>query len=608
MPVQSSCALALGVAALPLALPPAAARAAAPVEEEIVVEGSRLGQTLARTGAAVTVITREDLREQGASFLADALAAAPAVTLNQSGPFGGAASVRIRGNGTDQTLVLIDGVPVGDTSAVGGAFDFARLDPAQIEKVEILRGPQSTLWGSEAIGGVVSITTAEPDGTRTLFAEAGSFDTFRGGLALSGATEGGGWRIGVSGISSQGISKADADAGNSEADGHRAQSVSVAYNRALGPLLLDASAFASSAETEFDSFDFTAPGSISDGDERSEVDELTLSLRARTANTRLLDHSLLAGGSLIERRNYAGGAPGFDAAGRRAILRYQATADAYETLTFAFGGEADLREAGDRDSAILSAFALAELEITESFVLSGGLRRDDHDAFEAETTGRVAAAWTPRQGVTFRASWGQGFKAPSLFQETFFCCGAPGPNPDLRPERSAGVDAGVRLSAPRLALDLGVFAQETEDLIDFSFTSGGYVNIAEAETRGVEVSGTVDLFDWLDIGADYAFIEAEDGSGARLARIPRHSGDLRFIVEPAGPWSGTLLVRYNGEEEDNFGTVDAWTRVDATARYALGDGLELYARGENLLDADYQQVFGYGTPGRSGTVGIRYVY
>ena len=580
-------------------------------EEEpsvLIVEGSRLGQRLAETGAAVTILTAEDLEGLGFAFLADALATAPGVTVNQTGAFGGASAVRIRGAGTDQTLVLMDGVPVGDTSSVGGAFDFARLDIAQVERVEIIRGPQSTLWGSEAIGGIVSITTKKGAGGASAFAEAGSFGTVRGGGALSGRDASGGWRIAASGITSDGISKADEAEGNREADGHRGASLSASLDHDFGPLLLDASVFGSTAETEFDSFDFLAPGFIADGDERSETDELTASVRLRTKDRGGLTHTLLAGGSLIERRNFSDAAPGFAASGQRAILRYQGNAPVGDRVTLAFGGEADLRETDDQETAILSAFALAEVKPLPGLTLSGGLRVDDHEAFGAETTGRASAAWDIRQGITLRASWGQGFKAPSLFQETFFCCGAAEPNPSLAPERSEGFDAGILLTAPRLTVDLGVFRQDTEDLIDFSFADGAYVNIRRAETKGLEFAARADILTWLDIAVSYAFIEAEDESGQPLARIPRHSGDVAFQFDPAGPWSGNLLVRHNGEEEDSFGVVDAWTRLDANARYALSPRLELYARAENLLDADYQQVFGYGTPGRSGLLGVRIGY
>ena len=154
--------------------------------DRIVVEGFRLDQTLPEVGSSVTVITAEDIEALGFGFAVDVLAAAPGVTINSNGSFGGVASMRIRGAGSEQTLVLVDGVPVNDPTAPGGGFNFARLDAANIERIEVLKGPQSTFWGTDAIGGVVSITTKrqEEPFEASAFGEYGSFTTFRGGSSV----------------------------------------------------------------------------------------------------------------------------------------------------------------------------------------------------------------------------------------------------------------------------------------------------------------------------------------------------------------------------------------------------------------------------------------
>lgn len=593
---------------LPL-LPSAVLAATEP--DEIVVYGSRLDQDIAKVGSSVSVLTTEDLEQQGYAFVLDALAATPGVTVNRNGAFGGAASLRIRGAGTDQTLVLIDGVPVGDTSSVGGAFDFARLDVAQIERIEVLRGPQSTLWGSEAIGGVVSITTKRPENTSlTAFVEGGSFDTVRGGASMSVRdAEKGGLRIAGSAISSEGISKADEEAGNTEEDGFDSASVSAALDTQVLGLGLDLRLFYQTANTETDSFDFTAPGSVADGDENTETEEFNASLAITLpSSSDGFEHTLLLGHNRIDRDNFLNGAPNFDAEGQRSILRYQATAKLSDRIKLALGGEGDLRQAGGDDTSIASAFALVEAAATERLTLSGGLRIDDHEAFGSETTGRVAAAFAATDTLTLRANWGQGFKAPSLFQQTFFCCGAAAPNPDLAPERSEGYEIGARFARGGLSLDIVTFVLETENLIDFSFIDGSYVNIDEVRTNGIETSGSARLLPWLEAQVSYAFLDAEDGDGNRLVRIPRHSGDAALIADPKGPFSAALNLRYNGEENDNFGITEDWTRLDLNLRYQLREAAELYLRAENLADADYQEIFGYGTPGRSAYAGLRLHY
>ena len=215
--------------------------------------------------------------------------------------------------------------------------------------------------------------------------------------------------------------------------------------------------------------------------------------------------------------------------------------------------------------------------------------------------------------MSFRASWGEGFKAPTIFQTTFFCCGATEPNADLKAETSEAFDAGIewQSSDGRFQLGATVFRQETENQIDFEFAIGGYLNIDEVESTGLELSGALMLSDTLGLSLDYAYIDAEDGDGNALPRLPEHSGDLTLSYAPSGPFSGAVLLRYNGSETNSNTdptTVDSWLRVDVTGRYALSERVELYGRVENLFDEDYQQILGYGTPGLSGSLGIRLRY
>ena len=600
---------AVGLSILTFSAASAVAQSPASAEDDVlVVYGTRLEQTLAESGTAITVITREDLDRLASPFAIDALATAPGVTLNQTGDFGGAASIRIRGASSDQTLVLIDGVPVGDQSSPGGGFDFARLDTDQIERIEVLRGPQSTIWGSEAIGGVVSITTRQPrenDVRLHLFGEVGSFDSYRGGARgrLGGTRHN--LTIASTASVSDGFSKADEAAGNIEDDGYRSHTLSLQQRSDFGALLLDASLYAQSAETEFDSFDFLAPGSIADGDERAESDEFNGHISFRTRGNRRLQHRLLAGFSQIDRSNFVNETPAFDADGERNILRYELRGDGFALpVSFVVSAERDGREANGDDTSITSGFGLLEWKPIDSITLTGGLRTDDHEQFGSETTSRLSASWQTGTNVTLRANWGEGFKAPSLFQQTFFCCGATAVPQDIRPERSDGFDVGALISFENAQFEIGYFELNTDDLIDFSFALGGFENIARAETQGIEAGWTVELAPNIHFRGSYTWLEAEDGNGNALSRLPEHSADgsLSYVTDR---FSLSFATRFNGEEQESFGTVEAWTRFDASASWRLNDRLEIYARAENLTDTDYQQVFGYGTAGRSGTIGLR---
>jgi vitamin B12 transporter len=579
--------------------------------ETVLVYGARLEQPVTEVGSSVTIITAEDIEALGVDFAIDALALAPGVTVNQNGAFGGAASVRIRGAASGQTLVIIDGVVANDSTSPGGGFDFARLDTANIERIEVLKGPQSTLWGSDAIGGVVNIITKRPEpgfGGKA-FAEAGSFSSLRGGAEISGANEKYDFRLSAIGNTTDGISKADEANGNTEKDGFDSNTVNGRAGISLwGDARLEGTFLWNDAEAEFDSFSFGSEGNVGDGDEVSKTTELVgnVTLKASAFNGKL-DNFLLLGYSKIERDSFSDGQASFTSEGDRVILRYQGTLSINERNRIAFGAEREDSEANGEDTSINGLFALYELKPIDSLTLSAGLRRDDHEQFGGETTGRLALAYNPNKQVTLRGSWGEGFKAPSIFQTTFFCCGALAPNADLKPETSDAWDAGVTLRTAdgRGELDLTYFNQDTTDLIDFSFAVGGFENIAQAKSSGVELFGGYHLTEWAEMTAEYSYIDSSDGMGNELPRVPKHSGNVTLIIDPAGPFSGSALVRYNGKEQDANGSLDSWTRVDLTARYAINDRIEFYGRIENLLDVHYQQVLGYGTPGLSGSAGAR---
>ncbi|MEM1409307.1 MAG: TonB-dependent receptor [Pseudomonadota bacterium] len=580
-------------------------------QDVIVVKGSRLGQTATEVGSSVSIITADDIEKLGFDFAIDAIAAAPGVTVNANGPFGGQASVRIRGAASEQTLVLIDGVPVNDASSPGGGFNFARLDTENIERIEILKGAQSTLWGTDAIGGVVSITTKRPTESLggSVFTEYGSFDTFRGGASIESAGEQGDFRLAVVGTSSDGISKADENNGNTEDDAYEALTLSAngGINLPRGARL-SADVLFTDAESEFDSFTSGAQGSVGDGDEVSDTQEIAanISLTGALFDGRL-ENLVLLGYSDISRENFTNGVTSFDADGERMIYRYQGTLAINDQNTLAFGAEREETEFNNDDIAINGFFGLYEFKPVEPLTLTGGLRVDDHETFGSETTGRFAAAYNPNPNLTLRASWGQGFKAPTLIQLTGG--GFTEPNPDLQPETSEAFDAGVDWRSDNGAIQLGVtvFDTKIEDLIQFSST--GYFNEPEVETRGVEVTSSLQLSESLSVSAAYAYIEAEDGDGDDAIRLPEHSGDVTLTYDPEGPFSGAMLVRYNGEELNRDRTkLDSWTRVDLSASYELTDQLELFSRIENLFNEEYQQILGYGTPDRSGFVGIRLRY
>ena len=581
--------------------------------DTIVVTGTRIEQTTAEAGSTVRVIDAGEIEARGFSYALDALAGAPGVTINQNGAFGGAATVRIRGASSDHTLVLVDGVSVNDASAPGGGYNFARLDTESIERIEVLSGPHSTLWGTDAIGGVVSITTKRPgEGLAgDVFAQAGSFGTLRRGASIGNAGAVGDFRLAATQLATDGISRADARNGNTEDDGFDSSTLSAQGGLYLpAGVRLDGSVLWNDSRTDFDSFAFGAQGNVADGDELNETEERSanLSLTAPLLDGKF-DNLLLIGRSGIDRRSFSDGQPSHAAEGERTLFRYQGTLTIDHRNTLAVGAEREQSSARQTRSTLDGLFGLYEYRPFEALTLTGGLRSDDHEQFGSETTARLAAAWQASSSVTLRGSWGQGFKAPTIFQTTFFCCGAAAPNEKLKPERSEGIDIGAewRSAGGRSQASIAIFQQDTVDLIDFSFAIGGYENIAEVESRGVEITAGWNLTRSLALSADYAYIKALEGDGSPRLRVPRHSGDLILSFDPPGGFSGTALIRFNGRESiQGGGELDEWTRVDINARYDLPGSVEVFGRIENLFDKHYQQVLGYGTPGRSGSLGARW--
>ncbi len=604
-----SLVLLAGVSAL--GAPPSLAQtdAASSDAETLLITGARLAAPAAERGSSVSIITAEDIALRGLTLVVDALAMAPGVTVNQNGPFGGAATVRIRGASSEQTLVLIDGAPVNDPTSPGGGFDFSTLDTADIERVEILKGAHSTLWGTDAIGGVVNVVTRAPRPglTGSLLAEAGAFDSRRGGASVGYSGARGSVRAAVTAFSTDGISKADAQLGNTETDPFDTVALSVRGALNLpGAARLEATARQVEAQTAFDAFDFSAPGFVSDGDESSETLErsATVRLLAPAFDGRIVN-TVSAAFAEIERDNFSNGAPSFSADGRRTVLRYQGDLVLSERQRSAFGVEREDTRSGSDERGIDSLFALYEARPTRALVLTAGARRDNASDAPGETTARVAAAWQASDAWTVSASWGQGFKTPTVFQRTFFCCGAAAANPDLRAETSEGFDLGLSWNHARLDASVTYFAQEVEDLITFSFADGGYSNIARAETSGVEAAAELVLSPNMTARLAYTSLDAQDDVGARLIRTPEHTADLSFSYTPGAPWRATASVRHNGEERDSQGQIDAWTRLDVNVGYQLTPAAELTLRVENLLDTAYQQVLGYGTPGRAATLGVQ---
>ncbi|SOB86542.1 vitamin B12 transporter [Sphingomonas guangdongensis] len=584
---------------------------------DIVVTASGVEQDADTTGQAVTIIDRETIEQRQTIALADLLATTPGVTVTRNGGIGTVTSVRLRGAESDQTLVLIDGVRVNDPSAPGGGFDFATLLSSSVERIEVLRGPNSVPWGSQAIGGVVNIMTRRP--TAGLQArgnvEYGDMDTLFASGGVSGSTG-----I-VSGALSGGYLRTDgisAYADGAETDGYRQYGASGRVEVAFAPnLRLDVRGYWADSRTDLDGF--PAPTfAFADTREYSTAQEIYgyAGLHADLADGRLRN-TLAFQIADVNRDNLdraAGPEPLFLNRGRSERYTYKGDIRALDQVRVVIGAEHEqlrFSDGSERFSRGVTS-GWGELIVTPvaRLTLTGAIRYDDDDAFGGNTTLAANAAYTAPTGTTLRGSYAEGFKAPTLFQLYAPFYGTR----TLQPETAESWDVGAeqRALGDRLVASITLFRRDTRNQIDFDPASFTYSNIARTRGQGLELGLVLRPVDVLTVAGSYSFIDTENRSagfvGNDLARRPRQavsvSADYRL---PFGlSLGGTVQVV--GDSFDNAANtvrLDGYVLASFRAELPIGERLALYGRIENAFDEQYQVVANYGTIRRAFFGGVR---
>ena len=576
--------------------------------DEIIVTTTRFDLPLDQVGRAVSVITEDLIELRQDRFVLDALRTVPGVQVTQTGSVGGTASVSIRGLESDQTLVVQDGIVLNNPASFGTSFNFANFDTSDVQKIEVVRGAQSTLYGSDAIGGIINIVTKSgTDGLGgSAFFEAGSFGTYRGAATLRGGTQRASARATVSGTSTRGFSSADEANGNIEDDGFENISVSSKGRVSVtDDLSLQAVLRYQDSENEFDSFD----GVPVDGDEVGQSEELTLGgfLTYSMLDGRLSHRASVTYVS-VDQVNRTDGAVSFDSLGQRLSYEYQGKAALRDWASLVFGAEYEEQEAttrvgfgGDQQIDIASGYGLLRLSPIDDLSVTGGIRHDSSDSFGSETTFSAAANYEiPRTGLRLRGSYSEGFRAPSA--------GELGFNPDLFAEFSTSWDVGLERSfwGERVRLGVTYFDQEVDDLIAFDLNTFTFLNIERFETSGVEVSGEVRFMPGLSLTTAYTYLDAFNATTSLAAtNQPTHRFNSDIAYRPTDKLTVSLGVLYNGSEPDGTRTLHAFTVVSLRGSYALSDHLDLILRVENVTDADYQDNAGFGTAPISAFAGLR---
>ena len=437
---------------------------------ELVITPTRTPTPIKRVGSSVTVITEKDIEKSHKDTVADLLRNVPGIEIAQSGGQGQISRIFLRGTESNHTLVLIDGVEVNDPSSPDTAFDFAHLTTDNIERIEILRGPQGTLYGSEAIGGVINITTKKGKGLpgATAFVETGSFRHVKAGVGSSGEFGRFNYSAQVSRTNREGFTAVDERLGASEEDGYE----NTSFSSRVGATLTDTvSAHAAmryaDAEAEYDDgFPLQDANNIGKSQEFSGRGGVDVSLFEGRWK-----QEFSASYSNIERKNVdgfprrsEGDRTKLDWLNHVALSPSQLVTLGMETeeTTYKNRDNFSNAKASVRNNAV---FVQDQLTLGEAFSTALGLRWDDHEEMGDEVTFRVAPSYLfAESGTRLKGSYGTGFKAPSLFElyDSFYG------NRNLKPESSRGVDVGVEQSllAGKLALGTTIFRNDIKDLIN----------------------------------------------------------------------------------------------------------------------------------------------
>lgn len=621
---------------------PVLAQGTITVLPKLVVSASRVPLPADEVGSSVTVITGEQLEERQISTLSDILRDVPGVAVSRTGPVGSLTQIRIRGAEANQTLVLIDGMDLSNP-ATDSSFDFGNMMNSNIQSIEILRGPQSALYGSDAIGGVINIVTRRPEPgegySATAEVQGGSFDTIQHAYRLAYGGERFYADASFSQLWTDGVSAADADQGNGERDGYENTTARVRLGvTPLDFLQIDLIGLLINSDNDLD-FGLAASGRPLDTLDTQETHQ-------RFGQAQVTATFLDGMWEHIARVNYAEIETFFndptsvftgDFDGEKFKIDYQT--NIFASTPDLAGAEHILSLFAEREEerqfvAVPGAVPMAEivnysyaaeyrLALQGALFLSGGVRYDDSDSlFDNELTHRFTAAYLFDQTDTrLHGSYGTAAKNPTLIELFGFFPGLVA-NPALQTEHGEGWDVGVEQSFfdGRLVVDVTWFTNYIEDLITTVFfpTTTSVNLVGTSKIHGLELTGTAEPIPGLRLDAAYTYMETEAPGGTRLVRRPEHvasfTANYAFDIMSL-PANVNLNLRYHGNQTDTaFPPFPTPSRTEVLHDYVLlnfaaslepRDGIEIFARGENLLDQSYNDVYGFGTPGIAGYVGLR---
>jgi vitamin B12 transporter len=593
--------------------------------DPVVVTATRSEQPLEEIGASVTVVPEEAMRVQEYRAVDEVLRTIPGVQVQTSGSPGKLSTIRIRGANPTQVQVLIDGVRV--KSLTSGDFDFADLTLDDVERIEVLRGPQSTLYGADAIGGVVNVITKRGQGppSALLDFEAGNYETFRERAGVSGSTGPWSYSLGASRVDFQ---------GQFDNDEHNVTSA----NARVGYALPNKGEVSLTGRFQDGHLGIPFATVFPDFDANREQDQQLwlLSLEWRQPWTSMWEHKVRVSAvdETLTLTDEADSAHPFgftsDISSRRLEAEWYHFIKPVRWTTITLGGEYrnEVGEVKGSYKETIDSWALVlqdQLTLFDRLYLTAGVRYDGNSAFEDKATARVALSYLLKATDTrLKASWGQGFRAPT-FNELFFPAFAPCPpfgNPNLKPEESNSWDAGVEqhLWERRIRLAATYFRNDYKNLIQPTLTDPTNFcfeaqNVGKASSEGVEVEGSVMPVDGLVLALAYTYTDSEDRTtGDPLRRVAPNALSVTATWEPLPglALSGEVLVMSSQFEAPDLPRNPGYTVVNAAAAYRLPikrwgslSNVTLHLRATNILNENYSEVAGFPALGTHVVAGIR---
>ena len=599
------------------------------VFDTIVVTASRTETPLKQVSSSMAVITADEIERSGETTVAGVLRDVGGLNMAQTGGTGRAASVFLRGAESSYALFMIDGVEINDPMSPGRGYNPAHLTVDQVDRIEVLYGSQSTLYGSDAISGVVNIITRRGEGRPKLEAsiEGGALGTFRSRAGVNGGTARYHYSIDGSFFNTRGIS---ANAlGNMEEDGYRNTTLAGRFSTTPGTnAFVDLIVRYTDGKADIDN----GTGATGDDPNRTNSSRqllvkpsATLKLWSerwkQTLGYSLVNHNRKDDNPVDENQETAAVST-FDS--RIHKVDWQNTLELTVGNTVVFGAESESEQGEseskgpypstfDRRTARMTGVYLQELlSYRNTLFAAVGVRADHHSRFGSKVTYNLAPnVFFEETGTRIKGAYGTGFKAPSLFQ-LYSSYG----DSTLQAGTSKSWEAGIEQYLANQVLVAGVtyFDIAYDNMVGWDGETSRYNNVFEATSRGVELKGRLATNRGTSLRAYYTFTDSKDHEkDEQLLRRPRHSGGVVLDQQVRPGINLNLSARFSGERRDNdFSTwpatpvtLDGYGIVNVAASWKITPGIQLFGRIDNLFDTEYEEILGYGTAGIGGYIGVK---